>query len=133
MPTDAPQPLNVPEIYQLLRRRRDAAFPCFVLFTLTHAPGWEILSVASRPASVQIAFSMLLPGLGGEAVNATQDIPFMELPDDDDATIAQTVLVHGRQEEVTRSSEPTRLYDIPFFQDWRARWPRPPDGDEVSR
>jgi len=123
MPTDAPQPLNVPEIYQLLRRRRDAGFPCFMLFTLTHGSGWEILAVQPRPESVQIAFSMLLPGLGGEKVYATIDAPFGEMPDDPDAVLPLDVLVIGLQDEATRSRE-WRYDDIPFFRDWRTRWPR---------
>jgi N-acetyl-gamma-glutamylphosphate reductase len=131
MPTDAPQPLNVREIYSLLARRRDAAFVCFTLLRLLSDPTCIIRSVERRPASVQIGYAWRLDGPDDEVVSATQDLPFMDLPDDDAATIVLTVLVQGQREEVTRMSAPTRLYDIPFFREWRARWAERPDGDEV--
>ena len=134
MATDAPQsqPLNVREIYALLARRRDAALPCFTLATLACDPAAEILTVERRPTSVQIAFSLRLDGLDGEAVYATQDVPLLPLPDDEDTMGSYTVTVHGDHEDATCVEE-MRLYDIPFFRGWRAWWAERPDGDEVTR
>ncbi len=133
MPTDALQPLNVREIYSLLARRRDAAFVCFTLLTMIDDPAYAIRAVERRPSSVQIAFSLRLPS---GTVYGTQDVPFQELPDDDDALGLFSVTVHGPHEDERLSSEPMRLYDIPFFREWRARWAQVPDrvphGDEVT-
>ncbi len=128
---DATNTLDPREIYSLLARRRDAALVCFTLLRLLSDPTCIIRSVERRPASVQIGYAWRLDGPDDEVISATQDLPFMDLPDDDAATIVLTVLVQGQQEEVTRMTEPTRLYGIPFFREWRAWWAARPDGDEV--
>lgn len=130
MPTDAPQPLNVREIYSLLARRRDAALPCFALTLLAHDPNVVILTVERRQASVQIAYSLRLAAMGGETFYATQDVPLLPLPDDEDTMGSYTITVHGQHEDASRVEE-MRLYDIPYFRGWRAWWAERPDGDEV--
>ena len=132
---DAANTLDPREICALLWRRRDAAFVCFTLLTMIYDPAYAIRSVERRPSSVQIAFSLRLASYGGEVVYGTQDVPFQELPDDDDALGLFTVTAHGPQEDARLSSEPQRLYALSFFREWRARWaPVPasmPYGDEV--
>ncbi len=125
LPTEPPQPLNVREIYTLLSRRRDAAFVCFWLRMLLEDRTCEILAVERRPASVQIAYSWRL---SGDVVHATHDVLLEDLPDAEDATVSFGVTVHGDCADVSGATEPARLYDIPFFKDWRARWPQLPDG-----
>jgi len=111
-----PAALTPAELYRCLLLRPDAGLVCFWLHILLDDDEVEIIEIAQRPASIQIAYHLRLPS--GRWGGATVDVPLGELPEDGSVSFIVGGGDPGTEPRTVLEAVP--IADIPYFREWRA-------------